>query len=113
MGYSPLFFPFRNVVSALWADNFRIKKVKMSIHTHNFVETYKGLVGYGADRETDENTVVYYLQKFSDDRFMEIMAKRMTDAELLELFELINRLLRKHLTESEYHTLFLKDDHDT
>ncbi|MBE9544347.1 MAG: cytoplasmic protein [Proteobacteria bacterium] len=84
----------------------------MSIHTHNFVETYKGLVGYGADRETDENTVVYYLQKFSDDRFMEMMTKRMTDAELLELFELINRLLRKHLTESEYHTLFLKDDHD-
>jgi hypothetical protein len=112
MGYSPLFFPFSNVVSALWADNFRIKQVKMSIHTHNFVETYKGLVGYGADRETDENTVVYYLQKFSDDRFMEMMTKRMTDAELLELFELINRLLRKHLTESEYHTLFLKDDHD-
>ncbi len=84
----------------------------MPIHTHNFVETYHGLVGYGADRETDENTVVYYLQKFSDDRFMAMMTKRMTDAELLELFELINRLLRKHLSESEYHKLFLKDDHD-
>ncbi len=81
----------------------------MPIHTHNFVETYQGLVGYGADRETDENTVVYYLQKFSDDRFMAMMTKRMTDAELLELFELINRLLRSHLTESEYHTLFLKE----
>jgi DNA-binding cell septation regulator SpoVG len=84
----------------------------MPIHTHNFVETYQGLVGYGADRETDENTVVYYLQKFSDDRFMAMMTKRMTDEELLELFELINRLLRKHLSESEYHKLFLKDDHD-
>lgn len=82
----------------------------MPLHTHNFVETYKGLVGYGADRETDENTVIYYLQKFSDDRFMAMMTKRMTDAELLELFELINRLLRKHLSESEYHNLFLKDD---
>jgi len=84
----------------------------MPIHTHNFVETYQGLVGYGADRETDENTVLYYLQKFSDDRFMAMMTKRMTDEELLELFELINRLLRKHLSESEYHKLFLKDDHD-
>ena len=83
----------------------------MPIHTHNFVETHKGLVGYGADRETDENTVVYYLQKFSDDRFMAMMTKRMTDAELLELFELINRLLRKHLKEFEYHNLVLKDDH--
>ena len=83
----------------------------MPTHTHNFVETYDGLVGYGADRETDENTVVYYLQKFSDDKFMALMAKRMTDAELLELFDLINRLLKTHLTESEYHTLFLKEDH--
>ena len=85
----------------------------MPLHTHNFVETYEGLVGYGLDRETDENTVICYLQKFSDDRFMATMTKRMTDEELLELFELINRLLRKHLTESEYHALFLKDDHDT
>ena len=84
----------------------------MPIHTHEFVETYKGLVGYGFDRETDENTVIYYLQKFSDDRFMEIMARRMTEGELLELFELINRLLKTHLTETEYHSLFLKDDHD-
>jgi len=84
----------------------------MPMHTHNFVETYQGLVGYGLDRETDENTVICYLQKFSDDRFMATMTKRMTDEELLELFELINRLLRKHLTESEYHALFLKEEHD-
>ena len=83
------------------------------MHTHNFVETYEGLVGYGLDRETDENTVICYLQKFSDDRFMATMTKRMTDEELLELFELINRLLRKHLTASEYHALFLKEDHGT
>ena len=85
----------------------------MPMHTHNFVETYEGLVGYGLDRETDENTVICYLQKFSDDRFMATMTKRMTDEELLELFELINRLLRKHLTEPEYHALFLKEDHGT
>ena len=84
----------------------------MPTHTHNFVESYDGLVGYGADRETDENTVVYYLQKFSDDNFMALMAKRMTDEELLELFDLVNRLLKNHLTESEYHKLFLKEDHD-
>ena len=84
----------------------------MPTHTHNFVETYDGLVGYGADRETDEKTVVYYLQKFSDDQFMEVMAKRMTDEELLELFDLVNRLLKTHLDESEYHALFLKEEHD-
>ncbi|CAB1061757.1 hypothetical protein D1BOALGB6SA_6532 [Olavius sp. associated proteobacterium Delta 1] len=81
------------------------------MHTHNFVETYQGLVGYGADRETDENTLIYYLQKFSDDRFMALLTNRMTDEEMLELFNLINRLLQNHLTEAEYHKQFLKDGH--
>ena len=80
------------------------------MHTHNFVENYRGLVGYGADRETDENTIIYYLQKFSDDKLMATITKRMADEELLETFEFINLLLKKHLTESEYHKLFLKDD---
>ena len=80
------------------------------MHTHNFVENYRGLVGYGADRETDENTLIYYLQKFSDDKFMATITKRMTDEELLEMFDFISRLLKKHLTESEYHKLFLKDE---
>lgn len=84
----------------------------MPTHTHNFVERYDGLVGYGADRETDENTLIYYLQKFSDDSFMAVMTKRMTDAELLEVFDLINRLLKTHLNETEYHTLFLKEELD-
>ena len=41
---------------------------------------------------------------------MATITKRMTDEELLEMFEFINRLLKKHLAESEYHKLFLKDD---
>ena len=83
----------------------------MPKHTHDFVESYQGLVGYGADRMTDENTLIYYMQKFSDDRLMSSITKRMTDDEMLELFNLINRLLKNHLTEAEYHGLFLKDDH--
>ncbi len=82
----------------------------MSQHSHNFVETYKGLVGFGADRETDENTIVYYLQKFSDDRLMQKLTRRMQDEELSEIFDMINRILKHHLTDAEYHQLFLKDD---
>ncbi len=81
------------------------------MHTHNFVETYRGLVGYGADRKTDENTLIYYLQKFSDDKFMALIAERMSDEEMLELFNMVNRLLKNHLTEAEYHKQFLKDEH--
>ncbi|MBW2247302.1 MAG: cytoplasmic protein [Deltaproteobacteria bacterium] len=82
----------------------------MKKHSHNHVETYDGLTGLGLDRETDENTIIYYLQKFSDDTLIKELVKRLTDEELEEIFSLLTRLLRKHLTDSEYHTLFLKDD---
>ena len=82
----------------------------MSIHSHKFVETYEGLVGFGADRETDENTVVYYLQKVSDDRLMKTIIKRRSDEELTEIFSLRTRLLKNHLVSSEYHELFLKEE---
>jgi len=82
----------------------------MTIHSHDFVENYQGLVGYGLDRETDENTLIYYLQKFSDDRLIKHLIKKMSEQELNELFDLINLLLKKHLAEIEYHSLFLKDD---
>ena len=78
-------------------------------HSHNFVETYDGLVGFGADRQTDENTVVYYLQKFSDDLLMKTLLKRLSDDELSEIFNLVTRLLKTHLNDTEYHDLFLKE----
>jgi len=83
----------------------------MPKHTHNFVDNYTGLVGFGLNREIDENTVIYYLQKFSDDTLLELLINRLSDEELDEIFSLISRLLNKHLTEAEYHQLFLKDNH--
>ena len=82
----------------------------MTLHSHDFVETYDGLIGFGLDREVDENTVICYLQKFSDDALMHRLVHRLTDEELSEIFDLISRLLKKHLNEKEYHRLFLKDD---
>jgi hypothetical protein len=82
----------------------------MNRHTHNFVEDYTGLVGFGLNREIDENTVIYYLQKFSDDILLTQLIKRLSGEELDQIFSLISRLLNKHLTEAEYHLLFLKDD---
>ncbi len=83
----------------------------MAAHSHQFVETYQGMVGFGLDRENDQNTIVYYLQKFSDDTLMQTLVQRLGDDELEEIFSLVTRLLKRHLSESEYHRLFLKDDH--
>lgn len=81
----------------------------MPQHKHEFVEAYTGLVGYGLDRPTDEATVQVYLQKFSDDDLMVRLLPRMKPEELDQVFEFISHLLREHLSEEEYHQLFLKD----
>ena len=83
----------------------------MALHSHGFVETYNGLVGFGLNRETDENTIIYYLQKFSDDDLMAVLRKRLTDEDRQAIFNLLSGLLRKHLSEPEYHRYFLKTDH--
>ena len=82
----------------------------MSGHTHRFVEDYDGLVGFGFSREVDEKTLTYYLQKFSDDRFMALIRTRMTQTEMETLFDLLTGLMKRYLTEEEYHRYFLKDE---
>ncbi len=82
----------------------------MTEHTHHFVETYDGLVGFGLNRPTDESTLIYYLQKFSDDRLLEILVKRLSDEEMEALFHTLSATLKRHLSEPEYHQLFLKDE---
>jgi hypothetical protein len=42
---------------------------------------------------------------------MEHLMSRLSDDEISEIFDLITRLLKKHLSNEEYHQLFLKDDH--
>ena len=83
----------------------------MAKHSHAFVETYDGFVGFGFDRETDEKTLIYYLQKFSDDALMQTLVKRMSEKDLGEMFALVNQLMKAYLSDTEYHALFLKDEH--
>lgn len=86
------------------------KGVVMTKHSHRFVETFDGLLGYGLDRQTNEDTVQVYLQKFSDDHLMKIILKRMTDDDLTDVFDFTSKVLKKYLTEPEYHQLFLKEE---
>jgi len=84
----------------------------MAKHSHRFVEEYDGLVGFGLDRQTDENTLIYYLQKFSEDRLMETIRDRMSDSDIEALFDMLARLMKQYLTEEEYHRHFLKDSEE-
>ena len=78
-------------------------------NTRTTLLIHSGLVGFGLDRKTDENTLMVYLQKFSDDTLMKYLIPKLTDHELNRMFTTITKLLKNHLTEAEYHKLFLKD----
>ena len=82
----------------------------MAKHSHRFVEEYDGLIGFGLDREGNENTLTYYLQKFSDDLHMALIRRRMSDEDLEILFDQLSGFLKKYLSEEEYHAVFLKEE---
>lgn len=81
----------------------------MTKHRHAFVDEYDGMVAFGFSREVDEKSMTYYLQKFSDDDLVKLMMPRLSDDEINQLFEIVSHLMKKHLTDAEYHRYFLKD----
>lgn len=85
----------------------------MAEHKHTFVEEYDGMVAFGFSREKDEKSLMYYLQKFSDDNMVKTLVPRLTDEEITGLFDLLSNLMRKHLNDEEYHEHFLKDEGHT
>lgn len=81
----------------------------MKKDTHNFIQNYTGLGAFGMDRKTDEETIMFYLQKFSEDTFLSALLPRMSDTELEETYQFVNNKIKAHMSEDEYHALFLKD----
>lgn len=78
---------------------------------HDFIHGYDGLGAFGMDRNTDEETLMYTLQKFSDDTFMKLLIPKLSQDEMEQIYYMTLELIKKHLTEDEYHNIYLKDDH--
>lgn len=81
----------------------------MRRHRHDFVEKYHGIMAFGYSREEDERSLIAFLQKFSDDDLMQMLRSRVSDSEIENLVDLLTGLMKKHLSDEEYHHYFLKD----
>ena len=81
----------------------------MPQHRHRFVQTYDGIMAFGYSREEDERSLTAFLQKFSDDDLMRLLCSRLGDSEIEELVDRLTGIMKKHLSEAEYHRYFLKD----
>lgn len=77
--------------------------------THDFIHQYRGLGAFGMNRETDEETLMFYLQKFSEDSFMKAFVPRLNSEDLEQIYNMVNFFLKKYFSEDEYHDIFLKD----
>jgi hypothetical protein len=62
---------------------------------------------FGLNREEDERSLTDFLQLFSDHRLTSVLIPRMTDVEIDLTVETLSAILRNHLSEKEYHALFL------
>ena len=62
---------------------------------------------FGLNREEDERSLADFLQLFSDKRLTSVLIPRMTDEEISQTVEILSAVMRSHLSEKEYHALFL------
>ena len=66
---------------------------------------------FGLDRATDEQSLITFLQQFSEDRLLGTLAPRMSEEEIHQVVDLLTMVMRNHLSGEEYHSLFLGEDH--
>ncbi|MGI6656580.1 MAG: cytoplasmic protein [Desulfobulbus sp.] len=66
---------------------------------------------FGLDRTTDEQSLCSYLRLFSSERLTSVLVPRMTGEEIDQLVDHLTGLMRRHLSDDEYHSLFLGDEH--
>ena len=66
-------------------------------------------ISFGFDRPTDERSLALFLSCFADQQLLDTLLPRLADQEILQVVDFITGLMQKHLSEEEYHKLFLSE----
>jgi len=64
---------------------------------------------FGLNRPLDEQSLALFLKRFVDPALLAALVPRLADEEISRMVDLLSGLLRAHLTDQEYHRLFLGD----
>ena len=64
---------------------------------------------FGFDRATDEQSLILFLEQFTNKKLLNTLIPRLDDEDISTLVFNITQLMRKHLKEKEYHQLFLDE----
>jgi len=63
---------------------------------------------FGLNHQLDQSSISCYLQLIGRQELADTLASRLSGEEIEEILNLFSRLLKKHLSENEYHTIFLQ-----
>ena len=67
------------------------------------------MIAFGFDRATDEQSLEAFLRRFSDPELLKTLLPRIANEEITATVDFLTSILHKHLTEKEYHSLFLAE----
>lgn len=73
-----------------------------SLHPHQMC--------FGLSTELDRESVACFLQLLGRKELAESLADRLSSAEIEELVQFATGLMKKNMTEDEYHELFLQEE---
>ncbi len=62
---------------------------------------------FGWNRSTDEHSLQAFLKKFGHPELLAVLIPRLSDKELIAIVDLLAETMKAHLSEREYHKLFL------
>ena len=78
--------------------------------SHSLADTHPATdICFGLNRQLDEQSLAIFLQRATSDALLEVLIPRLEDAEVTAVVDFLTRLLGRHLSEQEYHRLFLGD----
>ncbi len=66
---------------------------------------------FGLTEELDRQSLATFLQLGGQENFSELFAERISGEEIIPFVDHFMNLIRKHLSENEYHHVFLGDSH--
>ncbi|MFV0437645.1 MAG: cytoplasmic protein [Desulfopila sp.] len=64
---------------------------------------------FGLNRQLDESSIAAYLRLLGRQEMADLLSSRLADSEIEEILNLFTRILHAHLSEDEYHKIFLQD----
>ncbi len=65
---------------------------------------------FGLNKETDEKSLIIFLQLFAQKQLLETIIPRLDPQEQEDLVDQLSRLMHNHLNKQEYERLFLNDN---